>query len=79
MVPETSKTIHSGSLLRHPSRSDPGPSSTNRIKIYVMNIKTQSNRDWETSRKALHIEDFVNPMPRIQLCKLSIIQVGNAK
>jgi hypothetical protein len=44
-----------------------------------MNIKTQSNRDWETSRKALHIEDFVNPMPRIQLCKLSIIQVGNAK
>lgn len=27
MVPETSKTIQSGSFLRQPSRSDPGPSS----------------------------------------------------
>lgn len=26
-MPETSKTIHRGSFLRHPSRSDPGPSS----------------------------------------------------
>ena len=31
MVPDTSKTIHSGSGLRHPSRSEPGPSSAELI------------------------------------------------
>lgn len=29
MVPEISKMIHKGSFLRHPSRSEPGPSSEN--------------------------------------------------
>lgn len=65
MVPETSKTIHSGSLLRHPSRSDPGPSSTDQTKIYMRHIMTQSNTEYGEPLQRLSIEKIFTSQLRM--------------
>ena len=68
MVPETSKTIQRGSFLRHPSRSDPGPSSG---RMYTVHCHVENKTNLLHFNQSMPI--YLNP---IQLNKVSTSYFG---